>query len=275
MKLSRILFVGAALASLAQPALAGTVNLASPTGTVQTSGNGTNLVPLAVLCGSASTTVSTNNCANTVQVNTSGQLVVNVANTNSNGQTTMANSSPVVLPSDQSALPTKAAANTFVNGWSPDIGNASSVSPWTGTGVPSMLSLLWGIYNQGGGGDPCSNGTKTNVRISSASGTFAVVTGVSAKKIYVCSLALVAPSAVSVSLAEGSSSTCGTSNQAGVIGAATNESSSNGMAIAANGGLTLGTGTGTVAATATAANYLCVYQSGTAQLAGNLTYVQQ
>jgi hypothetical protein len=47
------------------------------------------------------------------------------------------------------------------------------------------------------------------------------------------------------------------------------------MAFAANGGLTLGTGHATVAATATAANYLCLFQSGTAQLAGNLTYVQQ
>jgi hypothetical protein len=101
------------------------------------------------------------------------------------------------------------------------------------------------------------------------------VTGVSAKKIYVCSLILVAPSAVSVSLSEGSSSTCGTSNQAAVIGVATNGTAANGMAFAANGGLTLGNGGNTVAATATAANYLCLFQSGTAQIAGNLTYVQQ
>jgi len=122
--------------------------------------------------------------------------------------------------------------------------------------------------------DPCSS-AKTNVPISTASGTTALVTGVSAKKIYICSLALIAPSAVSVSLSEGSGTTCGTSNQAGVIGVATNGTAGNGMPLAANGGLTLGNGLGTVAATATAADYLCLFQSGTAQIAGNLTYVQQ
>jgi hypothetical protein len=123
--------------------------------------------------------------------------------------------------------------------------------------------------------DPCMFQAKTNVAISTATGTTALVTGVSAKKIYVCSFALIAPSAVSVSLAEGSSSTCGTSAQAAVIGVATNGTAANGMPLAANGGLTIGNGGGVIAATATNANYLCLFQSGTAQLAGNLTYVQQ
>jgi hypothetical protein len=150
-----------------------------------------------------------------------------VTNANTNGQKTMANSSPVVIASDQSV------------------------------------------------GDPCTFQAKTNVAISTATGTTALVTGVSAKKIYVCSLALVVPSAVSVSLSEGSSSTCGTSNQAAVIGVATNGTAANGMPFAANGGVSYGSGSGTVAQTATAANYLCLFQSGTAQIAGNLTYVQQ
>jgi hypothetical protein len=123
--------------------------------------------------------------------------------------------------------------------------------------------------------DPCASAAKTSVPFSSASGTFALVTGVSAKKIYVCSIILFAPTAVSVSLAEGSSSTCGTSAQAAVIGVATSGTASQGMALAANGAFAYGNSSGTVAQTATNANYLCVFQSGTAQLAGNLTYVQQ
>ena len=123
--------------------------------------------------------------------------------------------------------------------------------------------------------DPCSLAAKTNVPISTASGTLALVTGVSAKKIYVCSLSLITSGTISVSLAEGSSNTCGTSNQAGVIGVATNGTAANGLPLVANGGLTLGNGAGTVAVTATAANYLCLFQSGTTQMAGNLTYVQQ
>ena len=125
-------------------------------------------------------------------------------------------------------------------------------------------------------GDPCTFQAKTNYPISSASGTFQLgPAGASGKRIYVCSLFIVAPSAVSVSLAEGSSSTCGTSNQAAVIGVATNGTAANGVALAANAGWTLGSGVGTVAQTATAANYLCVFQSGTAQLAGNAMIVQQ
>jgi hypothetical protein len=123
--------------------------------------------------------------------------------------------------------------------------------------------------------DPCMFQAKTNVAVSTASGTVALVTGVSAKKIYVCSLSLVAAGAISVSLAEGSSNTCGTSAQAAVLGVATSGTAANGIALPANGGLTLGNGGGTVAATATNANYLCLFQSGTTQIAGNLTYVQQ
>jgi hypothetical protein len=144
--------------------------------------------------------------------------------------------------------------------------NINQTTPGTTNGV---------VVNAMTAADPCVGTAKTNVPISTASGTTALVTGVSAKKIYVCSLALIAPSAVSVSLSEGSSSTCGTSNQAAVIGVATNGTAANGMPLAANGGLTLGNGGGTIAATATAANYLCLFQSGTAQIAGNLTYVQQ
>jgi hypothetical protein len=123
--------------------------------------------------------------------------------------------------------------------------------------------------------DPCTFQLKTSVNINTATGTTGLVVGVSAKKIYVCSFAIVAPTAVAVSLSEGSSATCGTSAQAGVMGVATNGTAANGMSFAANGGLTYGNGNATVAVTATAANALCLFQSGTAQLAGNLTYVQQ
>ena len=142
--------------------------------------------------------------------------------------------------------------------------------------APAAADLAIVVNQSPNTGDPCSfANAKTSANISSALGTFAVVTGVSAKKIYVCSLFIISPSAVSVSLAEGSSSTCGTSAQAAVIGVATNGTAANGVPLAANGGWTLGNGGGTIAATATNANYLCIFQSGTAQLAGNLTYVQQ
>lgn len=152
--------------------------------------------------------------------------------------------------------------------------NASAGSAQRPVGTQGTATNITGIAGNAVG-DPCALQAKTNVPISTAAGTTALVAGVSLKKIYVCSMLLVAPSAVSVSLAEGSSSTCGTSNQAAVIGVATNGTASQGVPLAANTGWTLGNGEGTIAATATAANYLCLFQSGTAQLAGNLTYVQQ
>jgi hypothetical protein len=166
-------------------------------------------------------------------------------------------------------LGTKADA-AWTSGSGTLIAIAKAIATNTGVAIPAGANVIGYVSN-----DPCAQAAKTNVAISTASGTTALVTGVSAKKIYVCSLSLIAPSAVSVSLAEGSSSTCGTSNQAAVIGVATNGTAANGMPLAANGGLTLGNGGGSIAITATAANYLCLFQSGTAQIAGNLTYVQQ
>lgn len=143
-----------------------------------------------------------------------------------------------------------------------------------GNAVNSVTNPIF--VEQAANADPCSAASvKINVPISTATGTVALVAGVSAKKIYVCSFSIITTTAISVSLSEGSGTTCGTSSQAGVIGVGTNGTAANGLPLAANGGLTLGNGGGTVAATATAANYLCLFQSGTAQIAGNLTYVQQ
>lgn len=164
-----------------------------------------------------------------VQCTINGYPIVNVSNTNANGQTTMSSSSPVALASNQSVA------------------------------------------------DPCMFQAKTNLAFSSNpnNANVALVTGVSAKKIYVCSFSVIAAGASAVSLTEGSGATCGTSNQAAVIGVASNGTLSNGLSLAANGGLTLGNGTGTIAATATNADYLCIAGSGNFNLAGNITYVQQ
>lgn len=173
-----------------------------------------------------------------------------------------------------------------------NVGPATAVGTETSGNVPTINSHVTNLVavsasglplptgaataaNQLAVGDPCTYQLKHNVPIASASGTTALVAGVSAKKIYVCSIALVVPSGVSASLSEGSSSTCGTSAQAGVMGVPTSGTAANGMAFAANGGFTYGNGGATVASTATNANYLCLFQSGTAQIAGNLTYVQQ
>lgn len=167
--------------------------------------------------------------------------------------------------------------NVRIDQTTPGTTNGVSVTNANANGQAAMsASSPVVLANNQTAADPCMFQAKTNVPISTSSGTTALVTGVSAKKIYVCSLALIANTpAVSVSLSEGSSSTCGTSSQAAVMGVATSGTASLGIPLAVNGGLTLGNGGGTVAATATAANYLCLFQSGTTLIAGNLTFVQQ
>jgi hypothetical protein len=167
--------------------------------------------------------------------------------------------------------------NVRIDQTTPGTTNGVSVTNANANGQVAMsASSPVVLANNQTAADPCMFQAKTNVPISTSSGTTALVTGVSAKKIYVCSLALIANTpAVSVSLSEGSSSTCGTSSQAAVMGVATSGTASLGIPLAVNGGLTLGNGGGTVAATATAANYLCLFQSGTTLIAGNLTFVQQ
>jgi hypothetical protein len=120
------------------------------------------------------------------------------------------------------------------------------------------------------GADPCFGSLKANFPISTAAGTTQLVAGVSAKKIYVCSSLVVSGGVAAVSFIEGTNSSC--ASPAAVVGSTT---AANGIPLVANAGWQMGSGTGTVAQTANNANYLCLFQSSTAQLSGNITYVQQ
>jgi hypothetical protein len=217
--------------------------------TLDASGNcASNMVILDATAGTNKLSITSNSAAKVEGVGVAGTPAGGVVSV-------QGVASGTVLPVSAASLPLPTGAST---------------SALQTTGNTSLSSINTALTS-----DPCFGNVKINVPISTASGTTVLVTGVSAKKIYVCSLALIAPSAVSVSLSEGSSNTCGTSSQAGVIGVGTNGTAVNGLPLAANGGLTYGNGGGTVASTATAANYLCLFQSGTAQIAGNMTYVQQ
>lgn len=119
--------------------------------------------------------------------------------------------------------------------------------------------------------DPCGGG-KSNIAFASAAGNVQLVAGVAAKKVYICSLSVVAAAAAVVNVIEGTGAACTTANEAAVIGSTT---AASGMSFAANGGISYGAGVGTIGVTATAANGICILQSGTTALAGNMSYVQQ
>jgi hypothetical protein len=111
--------------------------------------------------------------------------------------------------------------------------------------------------------DPCS-GQKVPFPISQSSSTqISLSLG---GTWHLCSMLLVSTTAQSISLVSGIGSTCGSSTIA-IVGATT---AANGMPPAANGGWTYGNGQGTVGQDLTFGNNLCLLQSGSGLIAGNL-----
>jgi hypothetical protein len=113
--------------------------------------------------------------------------------------------------------------------------------------------------------DPCS-GRKRNVAISQTGN--AQLVGAGPGTIWICSIFVMGADAENVSLVEGSGATCATGTAA-VIGGTTAAAGPN---MAANGGFAPGNGLGTIAATVTPGNSLCLFQSGSGRVAGNLTF---
>ena len=120
--------------------------------------------------------------------------------------------------------------------------------------------------------DPCQANTKLFISVNQTANT-RLVTGTASKKIFPCSVHLVTATAQNVALVEGTGTTCGTGT-AGVqgFGGAT---AATGWNLAANGGLTYGNGASAIGAEGTAADDLCLFQSGTGQVSGGLSYVVQ
>lgn len=133
--------------------------------------------------------------------------------------------------------------------------------------IPAGTNLIGSVT-----ADPCATQLKLNAAIAASTGTIQVVAGVAAKKVYVCGIFVLGASAFVGNMIEGTGAACATANEAAVIGSTT---AANGASFSANNGWVQGSGNGTVAVTATAANGICILQSGTVALAGNMTYVQQ
>jgi hypothetical protein len=121
--------------------------------------------------------------------------------------------------------------------------------------------------------DPCTQKVKLNLAFSQ-NGTASIqqIALSGTTTIYVCSLSLIAAGATTWALTTGTGAACVTGNAA-VIGTTT-AGIANSLSLAANGGLTLGSGAGTVAFGAVG-GALCMVLGTSVIVAGNLTYVQQ
>ena len=118
--------------------------------------------------------------------------------------------------------------------------------------------------------DPCKAQAKLYASISQTANT-QLVAGTASRKIYVCSIHVVAAAAANVAVVEGTGSVCGTSTT-GVTGFG-GATAATGWNFAANGGIALGNGDSSLGAEGTSGDNLCIYNSGSGQVSGGISYV--
>jgi hypothetical protein len=161
---------------------------------------------------------------------------------------------------------TKADA-AWVSGSGSLVAIAKTIANNTAAAIPASINRI-GYTSD----DPCTQLTKINTAIATAASTFQLVAPVGGTQVYVCSFSLIAAATAVVNLVGGTGATCTTGTPVAALGSTT---AASGMSLAANGGLTFGNGGATVVRTTTSGHGLCLIQSGTTALAGNMTYIQQ
>ena len=120
--------------------------------------------------------------------------------------------------------------------------------------------------------DPFAGQAKLFASISQTVNT-QLVSGTALKKIYVCSIHVVAAAAANVAVVEGTGSVCGTGT-AGVSGFG-GATAATGWNFAANGGISLGERGFSSGAEANSGDNLCVFNSGSGQISGGISYAVQ
>jgi hypothetical protein len=121
-------------------------------------------------------------------------------------------------------------------------------------------------------GDPCQSNPKSYLSFSQTANT-QVLAGTASRKIYPCSFHVVTATAQNVALIEGTGSTCAT-NPVGVVGFG-GATAATGWNFAANGGIAYGDGSNSLGAESVAGDNVCLFQSGSGQLSGGMSYVVQ
>jgi hypothetical protein len=120
--------------------------------------------------------------------------------------------------------------------------------------------------------DPCKGQAKVYLSINQTANT-QIAAGTASKKIYICSINVVVASATNVALVEGTGTVCatGTSGVSGFGGA----TAATGWNFAANGGIAFGNGDSSLGAEVNSADNLCLFNSGSGQVSGGISYAVQ
>ena len=176
-----------------------------------------------------------------------------------------------------SSLPALPAGSNAIG--SVSVSNFPATQPVSGTvtanqGTAAAIAGAWPAKITDGTStqvvDPCQAQARSYVAINLTAGTQEIA-GTASKQTYICGFSVVAAAADNVALVEGTGTVCATGT-AGMIGGAT---AATGLNLAANGGIVLGNGGFAVAKTATAADNVCLLVSGSAQVSGVISFVQQ
>jgi len=120
--------------------------------------------------------------------------------------------------------------------------------------------------------DPCKGQVKSFVSINQTGNT-QLVSGTVSKKIYVCSVHVVVAAATNLAVVEGTGSVCATGTAG--VGGFGGGTAATGWNFAANGGIALGNGDSSLGAEATGGDNLCLFNSGSGQVSGGISYVVQ
>jgi hypothetical protein len=98
-----------------------------------------------------------------------------------------------------------------------------------------------------------------------------LVTGTASERIYICSLHFTTATAQNIALVDGTGTTCGTGTS-GVEGFG-GSTAATGWNLAANSGVVLPVGVNAWGRTTTNADNVCLFQSGSGQVSGGLSYL--
>jgi|SRR5579859_2527885 len=169
---------------------------------------------------------------------------------------------------------TVAQDTTTIAGAAPGTAGTPSANVVTVQGASSMTPVL---VTPSAPADPCFASSKSYANFESTTSGGSIITAVSAKKAYICAVAIVTSVAANVSLIEGTGSSVCTGGTPAAVFLNTGTTAANGAAFAANAGIAFGTGGASIAANATANQNICVLftTTGTPQVNVHVAYVQQ
>jgi hypothetical protein len=230
----------------------GSINLTHAAGTAILTGNG------VTGAGSVRVTIASDNTAFTVNVGTfPDNEPINVAQMNG-----------VAVTMNNGVAGTGVQRNVLAS-------DNSAIANWglgaTGAAPPSGAQQIGGVGSGATGGFMLAPTVCTEYANIVQTAGAQIITGVSGRRIYICSLNLVTATAQNIAVVAGTGTTCATTTVA-VPGTSGGATAATGWNLAANSGIVIGGGGSAIAKTTVNADNLCILQSGAGQVSGAIAY---